>query len=117
MGRGRLSRIDDFSKAKREKRNTERNMTTENKCPIGGETRAYTNRNWWEPDGDIYWGPEGEWLEDERYSGDRDLQNPLGTVQMGLIYSSFIAIRLNVSRMSRAAATGSGLPFGPSGLT
>jgi hypothetical protein len=54
MGSGRLSRIDDFSKAKREKRNTERNMTTENKCPIGGETRAYTNRDWWEPDGDIY---------------------------------------------------------------
>jgi catalase-peroxidase len=40
----------------------------------------------WEPDGDIYWGPEGKWLEDERYSGDRDLQNPLGAVQMGLIY-------------------------------
>ena len=40
----------------------------------------------WEPDQDIYWGPEGKWLEDERYSGDRDLQNPLGAVQMGLIY-------------------------------
>src|SRR3974390_2642422 len=40
----------------------------------------------WEPDEDIYWGPEGKWLEDERYSGDRDLQNPLGAVQMGLIY-------------------------------
>ncbi|HVN89102.1 MAG TPA: catalase/peroxidase HPI [Candidatus Binataceae bacterium] len=40
----------------------------------------------WEPDGDIYWGPEGKWLADERYSGDRDLQNPLGAVQMGLIY-------------------------------
>ena len=40
----------------------------------------------WEPDEDIYWGPEGKWLADERYSGDRDLQNPLGAVQMGLIY-------------------------------
>jgi catalase-peroxidase len=40
----------------------------------------------WEPDDDIYWGPEGKWLADERYSGDRDLQNPLGAVQMGLIY-------------------------------
>jgi catalase-peroxidase len=40
----------------------------------------------WEPDDSIYWGPEGKWLEDERYSGDRDLQNPLGAVQMGLIY-------------------------------
>lgn len=40
----------------------------------------------WEPDTDIYWGPEGKWLADERYTGDRDLQNPLGAVQMGLIY-------------------------------
>ncbi len=40
----------------------------------------------WEPDEDIYWGPEGKWLEDERYSGERDLQNPLSAVQMGLIY-------------------------------
>jgi len=40
----------------------------------------------WEPQEDIYWGPEGEWLADERYSGDRDLENPLGAVQMGLIY-------------------------------
>jgi catalase-peroxidase len=39
-----------------------------------------------EPEGDIYWGPETEWLGDERYSGDRDLANPLGAVQMGLIY-------------------------------
>jgi catalase-peroxidase len=39
----------------------------------------------WEPD-DLYWGPEGKWLADERYSGDRDLQNPLAAVQMGLIY-------------------------------
>jgi catalase-peroxidase len=40
----------------------------------------------WEPEEDVYWGPEGKWLADERYSGDRDLQNPLGAVQMGLIY-------------------------------
>ncbi|MGZ5907704.1 MAG: catalase/peroxidase HPI, partial [Reyranella sp.] len=40
----------------------------------------------WEGDEDIYWGPEGKWLADERYSGDRDLANPLGAVQMGLIY-------------------------------
>jgi catalase-peroxidase len=40
----------------------------------------------WEPETEIYWGPEGKWLEDERYSGDRDLQNPLAAVQMGLIY-------------------------------
>ncbi|PCI04141.1 MAG: catalase/peroxidase HPI [Hyphomicrobiales bacterium] len=40
----------------------------------------------WEPEEDIYWGPETTWLGDERYSGDRDLANPLGAVQMGLIY-------------------------------
>jgi len=40
----------------------------------------------WEPQTDIYWGPEGEWLGDERYSGDRDLEKPLAAVQMGLIY-------------------------------
>ena len=40
----------------------------------------------WAPEEDIYWGPENEWLGDERYTGDRDLQNPLGAVQMGLIY-------------------------------
>ncbi len=40
----------------------------------------------WEPEEDIFWGPEGKWLADERYSGDRDLSNPLGAVQMGLIY-------------------------------
>ena len=40
----------------------------------------------WEPEEDINWGPESEWLEDERYSGDRELANPLGAVQMGLIY-------------------------------
>jgi catalase-peroxidase len=40
----------------------------------------------WEPEEDIFWGPEGKWLADERYSGDRNLQNPLAAVQMGLIY-------------------------------
>jgi len=40
----------------------------------------------WEPDHDVYWGPETTWLGDKRYSGDRDLQKPLGAVQMGLIY-------------------------------
>jgi catalase-peroxidase len=40
----------------------------------------------WEPEEDMFWGPEGKWLADERYSGDRDLQNPLAAVQMGLIY-------------------------------
>ena len=40
----------------------------------------------WEPEGDINWGPESEWLDDKRYTGDRELSNPLGAVQMGLIY-------------------------------
>jgi catalase-peroxidase len=40
----------------------------------------------WEPDEDVYWGPETEWLGDDRYTGDRDLEEPLGAVQMGLIY-------------------------------
>ncbi len=40
----------------------------------------------WEPEEDIYWGSEGKWLEDKRYQGDRELENPLGAVQMGLIY-------------------------------
>jgi catalase-peroxidase len=40
----------------------------------------------WEPDHDVYWGSESQWLEDKRYSGDRNLENPLGAVQMGLIY-------------------------------
>jgi catalase-peroxidase len=40
----------------------------------------------WEPEEDIYWGPEGKWLADERYKGDRQLDNPLAAVQMGLIY-------------------------------
>jgi catalase-peroxidase len=40
----------------------------------------------WEPEKDIYWGPESEWLGDKRYTGDRELEKPLGAVQMGLIY-------------------------------
>ena len=40
----------------------------------------------WEPEEDIYWGSESKWLEDNRYTGDRDLENPLAAVQMGLIY-------------------------------
>jgi catalase-peroxidase len=40
----------------------------------------------WEPDEDVYWGPEKVWLDDERYTGDRELEEPLGAVQMGLIY-------------------------------
>ncbi len=40
----------------------------------------------WEPEQDIYWGSEAKWLDDKRYSGDRDLENPLAAVQMGLIY-------------------------------
>ncbi len=40
----------------------------------------------WEPDESVYWGAEGKWLDDQRYSGERDLENPLAAVQMGLIY-------------------------------
>ncbi|WP_210588603.1 catalase/peroxidase HPI [Streptomyces sp. GESEQ-35] len=40
----------------------------------------------WEPDEDVYWGPEQVWLDDQRYTGDRELEDPLGAVQMGLIY-------------------------------
>ncbi|WP_405982616.1 catalase/peroxidase HPI [Streptomyces sp. NBC_00158] len=40
----------------------------------------------WEPDEDVYWGPETTWLDDQRYTGDRELESPLGAVQMGLIY-------------------------------
>ncbi|HJS57547.1 MAG TPA: catalase/peroxidase HPI [Vicinamibacteria bacterium] len=40
----------------------------------------------WEPDQEVYWGAESEWLQDKRYTGDRNLENPLGAVQMGLIY-------------------------------
>ena len=47
---------------------------------------AFGRADVWEPDEDVYWGPEREWLGDERYTGDRELEKPLGAVQMGLIY-------------------------------
>ncbi len=47
---------------------------------------AFGRPDIWAPEDDIYWGPENEWLGDDRYSGDRELANPLGAVQMGLIY-------------------------------
>ena len=55
---------------------------------MGFETHgfAFGRPDIWEPEEDIYWGPEGGWLEDERYSGDRELEGNLGAVQMGLIY-------------------------------
>ncbi len=55
---------------------------------MGFETFGFAGgrEDMWEPEGDVYWGPESEWLGDERYSGDRELSNPLGAVQMGLIY-------------------------------
>src|SRR5450432_2617166 len=56
--------------------------------PMGFKTFGFAGgrADVWEPEQDIYWGPEGTWLGDERYSGDRELENPLGAVQMGLIY-------------------------------
>ena len=55
---------------------------------MGFETLGFAGgrEDVWEPEGDIYWGPESEWLGDKRYTGDRELENPLGAVQMGLIY-------------------------------
>ncbi len=55
---------------------------------MGFETFGYGGgrADVWEPDEDVYWGPEQTWLGDERYSGDRDLEGPLAAVQMGLIY-------------------------------
>ena len=55
---------------------------------MGGKTFGFGGgrEDLWEPEGDVNWGPESEWLADERYSGDRELANPLGAVQMGLIY-------------------------------
>ncbi len=55
---------------------------------MGFETYGFAGgrADTWEPEDDIYWGPEAEWLADERYSGDRELAEPLGAVQMGLIY-------------------------------
>ncbi|MED1801179.1 catalase/peroxidase HPI [Brevibacillus porteri] len=55
---------------------------------MGGKTRGFGGgrADVWHPEEDIYWGAEKEWLGDKRYSGDRDLENPLAAVQMGLIY-------------------------------
>ncbi len=55
---------------------------------MGFETAGFGGgrEDLWEPEEDVYWGPEAEWLGDKRYSGDRDLENPLAAVQMGLIY-------------------------------
>src|SRR3954470_5175600 len=55
---------------------------------MGFETFGYAGgrEDVWEPDGDVYWGPETTWLGDERYHGDRQLEEPFGAVQMGLIY-------------------------------
>ncbi len=47
---------------------------------------AFGREDRWEPEEDVYWGPEVEWLDDKRYAGKRDLENPLAAVQMGLIY-------------------------------
>jgi catalase-peroxidase len=47
---------------------------------------AFGREDRWEPEEDVYWGPELEWLDDKRYTGSRDLENPLAAVQMGLIY-------------------------------
>ncbi|CAL9653965.1 MULTISPECIES: catalase/peroxidase HPI [unclassified Streptomyces] len=55
---------------------------------MGFETFGFAGgrKDVWEPEEDVYWGPETTWLDDKRYSGDRELENPLGAVQMGLIY-------------------------------
>ncbi|MFF3754198.1 catalase/peroxidase HPI [Streptomyces sp. NPDC002018] len=55
---------------------------------MGFETFGYAGgrEDVWEPEEDVYWGPETTWLDDKRYTGDRELENPLGAVQMGLIY-------------------------------
>ncbi|MEM7339452.1 MAG: catalase/peroxidase HPI [Actinomycetota bacterium] len=55
---------------------------------MGGKTFGFAGgrEDVWGSSEDTYWGPEGEWLADERYTGDRDLETPLGAVQMGLIY-------------------------------
>ncbi|MFI1092873.1 catalase/peroxidase HPI [Streptomyces sp. NPDC020917] len=55
---------------------------------MGFETFGYGGgrEDVWEPEDDVYWGPESTWLGDSRYTGDRELENPLGAVQMGLIY-------------------------------
>ena len=55
---------------------------------MGFETYGFAGgrEDVWQPEEDVYWGPETEWLGDKRYEGDRELENPLGAVQMGLIY-------------------------------
>jgi catalase-peroxidase len=55
---------------------------------MGFETFGFAGgrKDVWEPEQDVYWGAETDWLDDERYSGDRDLEDPLAAVQMGLIY-------------------------------
>jgi catalase-peroxidase len=55
---------------------------------MGGKTFGFGGgrEDVWEPEEDVYWGSEKEWLGDKRYTGDRELENPLGAVQMGLIY-------------------------------
>ena len=55
---------------------------------MGGKTFGFSGgrADIWAPEEDIYWGAEGEWLGNKRYSGERDLQHPLAAVQMGLIY-------------------------------
>ncbi|WP_135553614.1 catalase/peroxidase HPI [Paenibacillus cymbidii] len=55
---------------------------------MGGKTFGFGGgrKDVWHPEEDIYWGPEAEWLGDKRYTGDRELENPLAAVQMGLIY-------------------------------
>ena len=55
---------------------------------MGGKTFGFAGgrADIWEPEEDVYWGSETEWLGDKRYTGDRELENPLGAVQMGLIY-------------------------------
>ena len=55
---------------------------------MGGKTFGYSGGrpDIWAPEEDIYWGKEKEWLADKRYTGERDLENPLAAVQMGLIY-------------------------------
>jgi catalase-peroxidase len=55
---------------------------------MGGKVIGFGGgrEDWWEPDESVYWGPEGQWLEDKRHTAEGDLQNPLAAVQMGLIY-------------------------------
>ncbi|GAB5389900.1 MAG: catalase/peroxidase HPI [Alphaproteobacteria bacterium] len=55
---------------------------------MGGKTFGFSGgrADVWEPEEDVYWGTEAEWLDDKRYSGERELENPLAAVQMGLIY-------------------------------